>query len=458
MTLKSNLFRNGIAASIQKGVRIFEQLLLVPFFITAWGAAYYGEWLTLTIIPTMLGFSNLGFGTSAANALIIKYSSGDKQGAANIAKTGLYIINRVVLCSIFISILLIFILDWFNIFDKSLINRVDAIGAISFLMVARILNFYQQLFEAYYRSARKAALSINLQSIYSFLNITFGLLVLLLGGSIIAYAAVTMLIAMLFNPFYAWKAKHVLKLYKTNKGDIIKEDIKTITGKGIGYLMSPIWQAIYFQGTTFVVRIVLGPEAVAIFNTVRTVTRIINQAYSMIISTIFPELQYELGAKNYNNARKIFRTALLSVTFIAIFGSIFLYVGGSWFYEIWTRKALSPPNLMWNIFIGSLLFNAIWWTSSFIYSALNKPYEFAIAGLVSSVISVLTAYFFAKLWGLTGAAIGTVIMDVLLFFYIFPRSCKLIGQKIDTLLKEMIIDTNHIWHKQIKNYFSKSNN
>jgi O-antigen/teichoic acid export membrane protein len=454
MTLKSNLLKNGIAASLQKGVRILEQLLLVPFFLTSWGAAYYGEWLTLTIIPTMLGFSDLGFGTSAANALVLRYASGDKQGAANIAKTGLFIINRVVLCSILISALLIFILDWFKIFDKSLINRIDAIGAISLLMIARILNFYQQLFEAYYRSARKAALSINLQSIYSVLNITFGLIVLLTGGNIIAYASVTLIIAVIFNPLYAWKAKHTLALYETNKGKVIKEDIKTITKKGLGYLMSPIWQAIYFQGTTFVVRIVLGPEAVAIFNTVRTVTRVINQAYSMIISTILPELQFELGARNYDKARKIFRTALISVSIISILGSLFLYFGGSWFYEIWTRKALSPPDLMWNIFIGSLFFNAIWWTSSFIYTALNKPYEFAIAGVICSVISVVSAYFFAKSWGLTGAAVGTVIMDLLLFLYIFPRSCKLIGQKLKTLFSDMFNDFTEIWNKIIKSNFT----
>jgi hypothetical protein len=35
--------------------------------------------------------------------------------------------------------------------------------------------------------------------------------------------------------------------------------------------MSPMWQAIFFQGTTFVVRILLRPIAVTIFNTVRTV-------------------------------------------------------------------------------------------------------------------------------------------------------------------------------------------
>lgn len=456
MSLKKKILKNGLAATLQKGVRVLEQLLLVPFFITAWGTAYYGEWLTLTIIPTMLAFSDLGFGTAASNSLVLRYASGDKQGAANIAKSGFFIISIMVLCSIAISVILIIVLDHYKLFDKSLIDRQDAIWAISILMIARILNFYQQLFEAYYRAARRASLSINFQSMYSGLNILAGLIVLLLGHGIVAFALVNLVTTILFNPIYAFYARRVLALHKTNKGSIQKKEIRAITGKGIGYLMSPVWQAIFFQGTTFVVRVVLGPQAVAIFNTVRTVTRVINQAYSIVISTILPEMQFELGAGNMLKARKIFRMSLILVIIIAIVGSIFLYFLGPWFYELWTRKALSPPTMMWNVFILGIVFNAVWWTTSFVFTAMNKPYDFAIAGVIGAIISVACSYPLAQVYGLTGAAIGSLIMDLLLFFYVFPRSCKLIGQKMKSLIKDSITDYHEIWSGQIKPLFIKN--
>ena len=74
MTLKKRLLKNGLASVFQKGVRVLEQLFLVPFFITAWGAAYYGEWLTLTIIPSVIAFSDLGFGTASANSFVLSYA------------------------------------------------------------------------------------------------------------------------------------------------------------------------------------------------------------------------------------------------------------------------------------------------------------------------------------------------------------------------------------------------
>jgi len=450
MSLKNNLLKNGIASGIQKGVRVLEQLLLVPFFITAWGAAYYGEWLTLTIIPSMLAFSDLGFGSAAANSLVLRYASGDKQGAANIAKSGLFIITIMVVCSIVISFILIFVLDHYKVFEKLLIDRQDAIWAICILMFARILNFYQLLFEAFYRAARRASMSINLLSVQSGFNILLGLIVLLAGGGVIAFALSNLLIAIVFNPVYALKARRVLALNKTHKGNIKKTEIRSITKKGFGYLMSPVWQAVFFQGTTFVVRIVLGPQAVAVFNTVRTVTRVINQTISMIVGTILPEMQFEIGAGHMAKARKIFRITLVLVLVVALAGSIFLYFGGSWFYGLWTRNVLSPPIMMWNVFIIGIIFNAVWWTTSSVFTAMNKPYDYALAGVISATLAVVCSYYLAISFGLTGAAFGSLIMDILLFIYILPRSCKLVGQEIKNLIKDSITDYQEIWFNQIK--------
>jgi O-antigen/teichoic acid export membrane protein len=63
-------------------------------------------------------------------------------------------------------------------------------------------------------------------------------------------------------------ARKEINLKELKNAKISKEDIKISFHKGIGYLMSPLWQAIFFQGTTFVIRITLGPTSVAIFNTV----------------------------------------------------------------------------------------------------------------------------------------------------------------------------------------------
>jgi O-antigen/teichoic acid export membrane protein len=440
MSLKKNLLKNGFATLINRGIKIAEQLLLVPFFITAWGVAYYGEWLTLTIIPSIIGFSDLGFGTAASNSFILKYAANEKQDAANISKSGFLSVNIIVVSAMLLSCLIIMILNYYNIFEKSLIPKEDAILAVFFLMFARVVGFYQPLNDAYFRAARKASLSMNLGGVYSGLNLIIGLSVLLCNGGVVIYAFTNLVIALVFNFFYTVIASRILPIDKEYKGVVLKSDIKTIFHKGFGFLLSPIWQAIFFQGTTFVVRIVLGPVAVTIFNTVRTLTRVVNQANSMVIVSILPELQYEMGIGNFVKARKMFRFGLTIITIIAITGAVFLYVGGPWIYEIWTRKALNPPSMMWNIFIIGIVFNAIWWMSSDVLIAANKPYEFTIAGVFAAILAVIVSYFSSMYFGLTGAAMGSLFLDVFLFAYVLPRSCRLIQQPFSSLIGDAITD------------------
>ncbi|QWX83322.1 lipopolysaccharide biosynthesis protein [Cellulophaga sp. HaHaR_3_176] len=455
MSLKKRLVNNGLASILQKGVRVLEQLFLVPFFISAWGAAYYGEWLTLTIIPSVIAFSDLGFGTAAANSFVLSYASGDKQKAADISKTGMHIISLMVLAAMGISVLAIFILNYFHVFEKSLIDSQDAITAVSILILARLLNFYNQLIESYYRAAQKAALSINLLTVKAASNLIGGLLVLLLGYGVIEFALSQLIVIILFNIFYWLKGKQVLNLFSEYKGNKDKIILKNITKKGLGYLLFPAWQAIYFQGTTFVVRIILGPEAVAVFNTVRTLSRSVNQLLNIVSSSVFPELQYEIGQGNTEKAQKIYRFSIVSSFIIAFLGVIFLAFFGLWFYEIWTKNELIVPPLMWYIFVISILFNAFWWSSEPVFRAKNEPYKFALTGVFSAIISVVLTYVLSKFLGLTGVALGALSLDVLMALIILPLSAKMLQMSVTDIFSNAYNDI-HKLYQNIKTKFKTS--
>lgn len=438
MSLKNNILKNGIATTFQKGVRAIEQLVLVPFFISAWGAEYYGEWLTLTIIPSVLAVSNLGFGTAAANTFVLRYASGDRKGAANIAKSGFWMISLLIIIGVLLSSITLIGLYYFDVFEKSLIDAHEAITAVSLIMTSRLLNFYQQLYQAFFRSARQAAYSIHLTNTNSIINILGGFWVLQVGGGIVAFATMNFCVSLLFNPIFIFLAKQKLQLTELKQAKILKSDIRDALKKGIGYLLTPLRESIYFQGTTFVVRIVLGPSAVAVFNTVRTLSRSVNQFYGIINGSVFPELQYELGQGNWEKSRKLFRSSIAATFLLALGGMAFLFFFGIWFYEIWTNKALNPPSAMWNIFVIGIGFNAIWWTSEMVFRALNQPYRFAIAGILASFVSVVLTYVLSSKWGLTGAAGGTLALDLLLAFFVLPVSCKLIGQPIKLIIPDLI--------------------
>ena len=446
MSVVRGIFNNGIANIAQKIVRILDQLLLVPFFLTAWGAEYYGEWLTLSIVPSVLAFSDLGFGSAVSNGFVLAYAAGNKQQAANLYKSGFFIISASVLLGIIITILVVTISDYIGCFSQSAIDAGDAILAVVFMMASKLIGIYTQLAEGFYRGVRRAATGSFFNSSNSLINIVVGLVVLYAGCGVVGFALSHFIIAVIYTVVY-WIVGRKMITFDGLKGEIVRSDIKMIIGKGIGYLATPVWQSIYFQGTTFVVRIVLGAEAVAVFNTVRTVCRSVNQLFSIINAAIFPDLQFEYGRGNLPLVQKLFRIAVSLSIVIGFIGALILSVIGLDLYNWWTRNALKVDIMVWNVFMIGVFMNAVWWTSVVTYRMTNKPKHFAVASTVMSFISVFLCFLFSNLWGLLGAAVATTIFELIMAIYILPDSCRNIDISIRTFFSELFSDGILIYKK-----------
>lgn len=434
MSLKKNLLKNGIANVIQKLIRVAEQLFLVPFFIMAWGAAYYGEWLTLTIIPSVLGFSDFGFGTAAANSFVLRYASGDRQGAANIAKAGRRIITWVILFALSVSLSVMYGMKELGIFDKSLISAHDSIIAVSCMIAAKLFNFYQQLYDALYRAVRKADISRHLLNVYGLMIIIVGIIILKSGGNIVSFAVGNLILSIVFNPIYMYISRRFIDIPEFKSAVINRQDIRDTFKIGMGFMLAPAWQSILFQGSTFVVRLVLGPTAVTIYNTVRTLSRSVNQIFSVIIASVMPEFQYEYASGNTKTAQRIFLTSFFLTLSLATLGVAFLWIFGLDFYQMWTNKSLIVPVYMWLFFIAGIAFNALWLTCEVVFFSFNKPYKINIIALILSLLSIITSYFFSKIYGLNGASLGYFLFDFLMAIYVLPTSFIMIKLNVKQCL------------------------
>ena len=446
MGIAKGIINNGVVVIIQRVIRILDQLLLVPFFLTSWGANYYGEWLTLSIIPSVMAFSDLGFGSAVCNSFVLAYVSGRKQEAANLNKSGLLLISCSVILGIIFTAIVLFFCRNFGIFNKSIISAQEAMLAVIFMITARLFSFYFQLGEGYFRSVRRAALGGLLGSLQSIISLIVGICLLSFGCRIVGYAFSQCVISVLFTCIYLKIGAHFVKL-EAYRGIIRLPDIKQIIKTGFGYLMTPIWQSIYFQGSTLVVRLFLGPANVAVFNTIRTVCRSVNQLYSIINGSVFPDLQYEYACGNMEMVHRVFRFLFFVSLFIGTLGSILLALFGLDVYELWTQSILFVPQHVWWVFVFGTWINALWWNLNIVYSITNRPYNFAIMGTISACVSVTISYLLSINYDLWGAALGSVVFDFIMLFYVLPNSCHLLGMRVKDLYLHMREDYNFIHHR-----------
>jgi O-antigen/teichoic acid export membrane protein len=230
--LKKRIFLNTIASAFQKIVKIGEQLVLIPFFIKFWGADYYGEWLTITTIPTFLAFSDLGFGTSTANTFILSYSSGKRLEAANILKTGLRLMSLMTVALIIISYGILFLIERTSVLNDINIPADEAVVAIFLLLVSRVVYFYYGVFDSFFRVSNKAHVSINFRSVVSFVNIAVAIVILITGGKVVALAFGSLVINLVAVPIYMFWANRILDLEERKLAVIVLLLRKFFLGRG----------------------------------------------------------------------------------------------------------------------------------------------------------------------------------------------------------------------------------
>ncbi|MEK5752491.1 hypothetical protein V3519_10775 [Acinetobacter variabilis] len=424
MSVSRRILKNGTASILDKLGKICEQLLLVPFFIIHWGVAYYGDWLTLTILPTFFALANLGFGTAAGNTFVLKYASGDKQGAANTVKTGLKVMHLGIFVLMLISLIILEILNYTGVFSNLNINYFDAKWSVFFMFAAAVSTFYLAIFECFYRVVGQAHIGIFLQAIASFLKVGIGIVILYAGAKALDYAVLIFIVTLVINTIYILLAIKFLKFKEYKESIFNKEEAVFLFKKGFGYFLSPLWQAIYYQGTTFVIRIVLGPAGVVLFNTIRTLINSSSQVFNIVVSAIYPEFQLAVGENDKEKAKKLYALIFALNLAISICFVLFFSLFGDWLYNWWTHNQLVVPMVVWVIMIIRIVFYAMWFSYSFIFQVYNDPYPLTTTGVVVSIVSVAVTWLCSSIWGVVGAAIGILIFDVLMFLVLRVRSKK----------------------------------
>src|SRR5262249_26929422 len=88
--LARRLVSNYVFQTMNWGVRLVEQLLLIPLYITAWGTVFYKDWIILYALVAFLGWCTLGTDEYFGNLFLHSVSVGDRAALRRQMRTGLF--------------------------------------------------------------------------------------------------------------------------------------------------------------------------------------------------------------------------------------------------------------------------------------------------------------------------------------------------------------------------------
>ena len=426
MSRRKRLKWNFAAALVGKIVNVCQQVLLVPLYLYAWGPEYFGIWLLLSAVPSFLSMAQVGLGTAASTEIVLAIGQGAEERAGRtLASAWLFIVSVGVLV-----VALLIGADSMGLTlglagtDQNMIRHPMRIVSILFLGV--IVMMMRQPLEGFWIARQRASVAMFFGAAMSAVELAACAVVLMVGGRAPTLALTIMVTRVLALALFAIASARHIDLRSRLTPDFAL--VRSLLGRGVGFQLTVLWQAILFQGSLFLAQGVLGPAGVATWGTIRTLSRSGNQVLALVNQALMPELQNEIAARNVVDAKRLYRGGVRLALGVGICAAIPLSLAGGPFYRLWTGGNLEVTPWIWPIMAVGLVLNAVWLTSALVHRAYNQPWYLSSCGLASAVISVASMYTLGAQFGILGFAVGAVVFEGLMVTAIPRRSRQLLDQ------------------------------
>lgn len=432
----SGLGANGVTQASQLLMRLAE----VPILLILWGAAGYGEWLLIAALPTALSFSDGGFTRTARREMAMRAGRGDGAGIDAVFQSAwvlLLALSATVLVLLGLLLPHLPLVHWLKL--KSISNSGLALALLA--LATQVLVYFQcgLLHGALTSRGRYAVgeLLIALSAILCFCGMLTGAM---LGKGIVG-AALGSLVGQVAG--YSVMLTLYIRQVPTPRYGVRQaslREIKALWAPSVANLAFPLADALNAQGVRLVVGLSLGPVALAVFSTTRTLCRMALQPVMSIARTVEPELSLAYGAGHDVEARDLFLRSSHAGFWLSITLSLILAIGGPFFYALWAGRQLELNRLALGFMLIASVINVLWGIALTVPCSVNKHTSLSLPFfVVYGVGSVLMVFILSRQsMGTSGAALGILLGDALALALVIAVALKVSGFRLDDWLKAVI--------------------
>lgn len=415
------------------------QLAGLPLFLAFWGTELYGEWLILTTIPVYLMLSDVGFSAVAQNEMAIQASSGDTDKALKVFHAAFLFIGAIFIVVSLLIVTALWYLPFENWLNLSRLQHFAAWSVLVWFMVKLAASQFTALLVGVFRSAGHYPRAILLNNIVMAGQFLITAAALYLGMAPVGVAALEAAGTILAMVGFWIAAKRLAPWLGFSGMAGAVSEIRRLIRPSFAFFGYSLSFALTLQGSTTMIGVLLGPEAIVVFNTIRTLTRVPQQAVEMICNSVWAEFSLAHGAGDTAMMRRLHRQAIGLNVWSVAFICLLLVLFGKPVYEVWTRGEVA-----WHatLFAGMLLVvvvNMFHFASAISLVAVNRHEPLSIAFLVSAIASLAMAVPLIQAFGLTGMAFA-LIADGIVRFIVSARAVRgLIDDRLADIVRYVLI-------------------
>lgn len=392
------------AGAFGQAVSILIQLASLPAFLLCWDTHRYGTWLILSAIPAYLSMADVGMVAAAGNLMTMSVAAGDSQKA-----------NRVFhSATVFMSLVCVLVSTLSGVVLATGLTGLpsDQAFALWLLILTVMVALFTGLSEAVFKATGRYAQGLMWGNLLRLVEWGGALLGLLLVGSFTAVAAGGLIARTSGLLWVMYKASQKTGGLGWGARHATVEGVRAMIKPAVSFMAFPMSNALTFQGATLLVGYLVGPTAVTVFNTARTVARLAVQVTAIFAHALWAEFSRMYGASDIGQLQRVYVHAIRMGVVSSVALSGLLYVSAPWLLSVWTHGRISfVPDLVGMLLVYAAVAGA-WHVPRVLLMACNQHLNLANWALASAALMLALSYVFGVRWGMTGVALAMLLSEL----------------------------------------------
>ena len=435
---KRRLILGMVSSWVSKLASSIIQFVQVSVFLLYWPKALYGDWILVNAIPSYLSFSNIGFGSVAGNEMTMAMARDDRETALRVFQSCWWLICGLLAVVGVLVAGALYVLPANRLLSITQISELDTKWIIAYLGLSVLLGQLEQLLQSAYRCVGRYSYGSFVKSCMSLGAFAVMLVPVLLhrGPRSVAlwFAAANIIGTVVLGLM----VRHDLPWIRFGWQHARTAEIRRLTMPALAFMGFPMGNALNIQGTQMAVHYAMGPDALVVFSTARTVSRVALQMGQLISNSFEPEFSKSFAQSDTGLIRSLHRRAV-QMSLVLAFGIIAVMVlGGPFVLNHWTHGEVPPSRGLLTILLLVVVIYQFWSTSATIMTATNQHKRLAAVYIAATAVTALVTYAVAKPFGLLAAAASLILSELLMSLYVLPATLRIAHDRFVPFLVSLV--------------------
>lgn len=431
-TRTQNVIKNMWVGTLFQMISLILGFVSRTIFIKILGSEYLGLNSLFTNILTILSFAELGIGNAIIFSMYKPLTNNDYKKLKKLTNFYKEIYTKIALVMIGIGLIII-------PFIPHIIKEIPQIKeSIYLIYVIFLLDTSVSYFFSFRTSIisadQKNYIIITYTHIFRIIQITLQLTLLYFTHNYMLYLILQLLNTIVTQVFLSNKSKKMYpELVKLDNEHLELKERKSIFSN-VKALFTYKFASVILNGTdSIIISKYLGLVTLGLYSNYYLIINALAQIISQILNAFTSSIGNLLAKESIDKEKKIFNQLFYFTGLIYCIVGTCLYLLFNDFIQIWLGKEYLLSNFVVAMIVGHLCFNGMQFATFTYRNAAGEFNHYRYAPVVSAIVNIVLSILFAKIMGLGGIFLATIVsraisagwIDPLIVYkYIFKSSPK----------------------------------